>query len=71
MGYRLSDRIGFQTTEYLIYSGLPTPWLFECRRLSVLVFHFLIIAHLKPKLTSAKLNASLAFGRYNSLLKRK
>lgn len=69
MGFRLSDRIGFQTTEYLIYSGLATPWLFECRRLSVLVFH--LIAHLKPKLTSAKLNASLAFGRYNSFLKRK
>lgn len=69
MGFRLSDRIGFQTTEYLIYSGLATPWLFEYRRLSVLVFH--LIAHLKPKLTSAKLNAFLAFVRYNSLLKRK
>ena len=69
MGFRLTDRIGFQTTEYLIYSGLATPWLFECRRLSVLVFH--LIAHLKPKLTSAKLNASLASRRYNSFLERK
>ena len=69
MGFRLTDRIGFQTTEYLIYSGLATTWLFECRRPSVLVFH--LIAHLKPKLTSAKLNASLAFGRYNSFLKHK